>query len=536
MRKILIVVISMLVPFGLWTAGCRQERDTAFPNTPEMKNLARAPERNNPTRPPVIPAAPIDRDILNLPEHTTMASMNNGGGNSTSFVNAVNDRSNSLAGSRVNPNLFSMPEENGYMAMAPAAVENWEPYEVSHEPAAMTPIPSAREFWSKPAAPLRTNRQVDVPHGVSAIMPAAPAESYLPPPVPVAAPAIPSYPALPLEEIPGVFIDSGEYMGGGAGTQQPTQSGWIGMGPDNGDALGAPPLLSSASFESVPAGELGVMLREDKKTEENKGPIKLDLGGLLHSMRTIADTMVPPQEQPAQASATADLAGRSDRWKPAEKWSSALPIPASSREQETPLQLPALSTMDELRDALSPLPDITAVARSLEKKSESRAAPVTMPAPMPESVSSQEMAAAKLALLDYVPEAREDDAKALSMSNRDFFRTDFWDHKPGADAPTAAISEPQPVKIPETRPERKPDRAESQSVAPNLPVPSFEIPELKFESASKSVDKTPEAKPETKLMEEPQKVRLQPLRQSRLRPASDISDIDSAVAVPPLKF
>lgn len=543
MRKLIIVVISMLVPFGLWTAGCRQERDTAFPNTPEMKSLARAPEKNNPTRPPVIPAPPIDRDILHLPEHTTMASANTGNNQSVARADAYRDRSQSMAGSRINPGLFVLPEEQGQLAALPAPVENWEPYEVQPAPMAMTPVPSAREFWSKPVAPLRTNQPMDIPHGVSAMMPPAPPESM----IPQLAPVVPDTGGVFFpEDIPGVFIDSGDYMGGGAATQPPVQSGWIGMGPEQGDALGAPPLLSSAAFESVPAQELGQMLRDDRQNAESgSGPIKLDLGGLLTSMRTIADSMIPAQEtQAAQPSSPymADLARQpaADQWKQSEKWSSALPVPAGSQGHGVAQSLPSLSSLDELREALSPLPDITTVAKSLEKKSEVRAAPVTMPPPMPEPVSTPEMTAAKSALFDYVPESRNVEPTAPSMSDRDYFRSDFWEQKPASSAVAAMSLDPQPVMIPEMKPERANDKAENGSAdkMSQLPVPVLEVPELKFETAPqpKKATKSADKKPEAKLVEEPQKVKLQPLRHARLRPESDISSIDSAVAVPPLKF
>lgn len=552
MRKLIIIVVSMLVPFGLWTAGCRQERDTAFPNSPEMKNLARAPERNNPTRPPVIPAAPIDRDILQLPEHNAMAR-----------VDAVNDRSNAYAGSNVNPGLFVLPEERGHMAALPAEPGVWEPYE-DRSAVAMTPIPSAREFWSKPAAPL-PNRAVDVPSDVSAMMPAAPVNQYpasspsmlpapysVPAPMPYSAPyespvsvpfpepyasPAPAGPSMVLpNDIPGVYMDTGDYIGG-APTQPPTQSGWIGMRDDQGDALGAPPLLSSAAFESVPADQLVTMLREDKETENAAGPIKLDLDSLLSSMRTIADTMIPAQETPAAAFVEPAAVAEVGEWKSMDMWSSAMPVPAAAPEQPMVASPRSLGSMDELREALAPLPDITAIASSQSrgKMDDARSAPITMPAPMPEPEQTPEMAAAKSALLDYQPDPSEKNngfSEFKEPVNKDFFRNDFWENKPGSPIAGARDFEPQPMKIPESKASgtaaADPMRIED---LPPLSAPAIEVPELVFDAKTAPTPK--KAKARKSAPEQPQKVKLMPMRHSRLKANSEI---DATVEVPPLKF
>lgn len=176
MRKFLILTISLLAPYALYTAGCNQNRQAAFPTTPEMNALARAPEQDAPTRPPYIPAAAIDREVL--------ASANDAATHSR--LQAVSDRSNTYAYSHYNsqPGLFVLPPENSQfpepvptMAAAPNAA----------------PVPSVREFWSRPMAPIAQPRQqqAQIHQDIYAMAPAQPPMQ-----------GIPTLPALGFEPLP----------------------------------------------------------------------------------------------------------------------------------------------------------------------------------------------------------------------------------------------------------------------------------------------------------------------------------------------
>ncbi len=113
MRTFIVIVVASLIPVGMWTAGCRQDnRQAAFPKTPEMKGLAKAEVSSRAAEaPPVIPPAPIDRDILNLPENAALAR-----------VNAVNDRANQIAKPKTPEGLFTLPDNQDHFAMAAPAL------------------------------------------------------------------------------------------------------------------------------------------------------------------------------------------------------------------------------------------------------------------------------------------------------------------------------------------------------------------------------------------------------------------------------
>ena len=43
MRKLILIIALTMVPLGIWTAGCRNNaQQAAFPDTPEMKSLAKS--------------------------------------------------------------------------------------------------------------------------------------------------------------------------------------------------------------------------------------------------------------------------------------------------------------------------------------------------------------------------------------------------------------------------------------------------------------------------------------------------------------
>lgn len=226
MRKLVIIAVAVLVPVGLWTAGCRQNRQAAFPATPEMKSIARAPEQTHPTRPPAIPAA-IDREILATPDQPTFAR-----------IRAVMDRSEILANRDAGSGLFVLPEMDSdayqmsvpetvmatYQEPQPAVYSLPEPVlamapePVPYQPSttASVPVPSGAEFWSRPVKtlPARSYHEPAVPNDIYAMMPAAPVAAE-PAPEAVSLP-----PAFMTDVIPGVFM----------GTDGETDAtGWIGF-------------------------------------------------------------------------------------------------------------------------------------------------------------------------------------------------------------------------------------------------------------------------------------------------------------------
>lgn len=132
MRKFVLILLSLLTPFGIWSAGCRQETARApMPKGPETARLARAPGAGvdaGIATPPNIPAL-IDPEILATPDQPTFAR-----------IRAVMDREESLAGNMADPGLFVLPRQDYYPEMA-----------VAPQPVAPQPAPlAAPEFWSRP--------------------------------------------------------------------------------------------------------------------------------------------------------------------------------------------------------------------------------------------------------------------------------------------------------------------------------------------------------------------------------------------------
>ncbi len=242
MRKFIIIVVASLVPVGMWTAGCRQNnKQAAFPKTSEMKGLAKKTDKKNSNLPPEIPPAPIDRDILNLPESATLAR-----------VQALDDRTNVLTKTSPDAGLFTLPDEKYRIAQA----------EPIHEPVsgAITPVQEKREFWSKPTAP----RGRSGAHGhadVSAMAPAAYGENYFgdasggggesllfipAPSEPDAAPQPRTgKKLLPPEDVPGIFFGEDQPLSQ-RNRGRSSSPDWDTAGLADSDALGASPFLSSA--------------------------------------------------------------------------------------------------------------------------------------------------------------------------------------------------------------------------------------------------------------------------------------------------
>ncbi|MCD8140437.1 MAG: hypothetical protein LUE17_11780 [Planctomycetaceae bacterium] len=248
MRTVIVIILSLTIPASAYVAGCRQDgrsaRTAAFPKASEIDNIARAPQ-DDPGKPPVIPPAPIDRSILNLPEQpqrTTMARLN-----------AVEDHSRQIAGSQPPAGLFTLPSQDTRLAQAPT------PEEFRSAPAALTPIPSAREFWSKPLASGRPVQPVAVPADVSAMMPSQPQPVLAPPSIPASAASQfmppPGTKLLPPEDVPGVFDAVHTSFRTGSPPERTTTA--TRFPAPGGDALGAP----------LPSSQ--------------QGPVRLDLSGLV---------------------------------------------------------------------------------------------------------------------------------------------------------------------------------------------------------------------------------------------------------------
>ncbi len=111
MRTFLFIVLTLLMPFGLWVSGCRREPEQAvLPNTPEMERLARSPGTTveDALAQPYVPAL-IDPEIFAAPDQPTYAR-----------IRTVMDREAALAGSMNQPGLFVLPrQEYPEMAVLP---------------------------------------------------------------------------------------------------------------------------------------------------------------------------------------------------------------------------------------------------------------------------------------------------------------------------------------------------------------------------------------------------------------------------------
>ncbi len=318
MRRFLVIVVASLVPVGMWTAGCRQERQAAFPNSPEMASLAksgsgRTAEAESPTTPPEIPPAPIDRSVMHLSDSSVLAR-----------VQAVSDRADQLAGSTPDDGLFTLPDLSRDMASAPAiGPSSAAPAQASAVPSRSGPLPSGREFWSKPVA-ARTDRPVQAPADISAMAPAAAPDYIQTPPAHYQAPAAPSVPSmpsaptgsrlLPPEDVPGVFLFDESPL---SSLHSPPASRHSGLGLPGGDALSAPPLSSNAAASRLQHGRMRSVDTDGKATAQvsQRGPIRLDLSGLVPTS--------------ARRSAPAEAAGVAPRSEPA----SAMPLYREVSEQ-----------------------------------------------------------------------------------------------------------------------------------------------------------------------------------------------------------
>lgn len=290
MRKFLTIVVASLVPIGMWTAGCRQDiRQAAFPKSSEMKGLAKAGDKQSGNRPPRIDPAPIDRDIMNMPESPAMAR-----------ANAVKDRSDQMAKPRPSDDLFSLHDNSGSGAMASAA--NYDP-----RPADIGPTPAGKEFWSRPMNNPMPRSSGSVPADVSAMAPAASDSSFAGPPVQFLPPPASTQPKAkakgsasfaPIEDVPGIYMD-GYPMSMRRNGSPPASRHSLNSAVPGGDALGAPPSLSKQDF------------MKDLKptaTATRQGPIRLDLSGLVASKSPGPDPIIAPTPAKRPIASSASVA------------------------------------------------------------------------------------------------------------------------------------------------------------------------------------------------------------------------------------
>jgi hypothetical protein len=544
-RTFIVVVVASLIPAGMWVAGCRQDtRQAAFPNSSEIESLARAPESASPTTPPVIHAAPIDRSILNLPEAPTMAR-----------VNAVNDRSRQIARSKTPDELFTLPgEEDRYAMAAPA------PYEAAAAPAAITPIPSAREFWSRPVAQVEQRRPAGIPSDIAAMAAPAPiggggGSRAILPPAPFLAP-IPSNEGgqfIP-EDVPGVFM-GGQPLSmrrGSPPTDQPRFSGRS----RSSDAQGAA-LLSSSATASMPeqgglftldiSGLVGASPGREMETESRAAVPAIDRTIVVQSIPGDYEPLPEPVPLAEYTAAKLKEMQSSDFAAPAPAPASvSVPVPAAAgaiaappvsaapaapvsfnaltaqppipaRKANSVPSSPALSKAGDIASALAPLPNI-ADADAIAVQTPSRTkAPVALPSPVPEPMQTPELAAAKTALKrlddpDDMDSLRHDSGREPEIaSNRDVFRMDF--QKQGPDSAPKAKQSPRSM---EETPLWMDD------IIPEIREPAKEAVNV----VSKKREK-PASRPSA-----PKKIKLHPVRKAD----SGMGRIDSAAEAPPLRF
>lgn len=126
-----------------------------------------------------------------------------------------------------------------------------------------------------------------------------------------------------------------------------------------------------------------------------------------------------------------------------------------------------------------------------------------------------------------------------TAGSRDYFRTDFWEQGAAPELKDLILED---ISLPDVsgikfekpaRVEAIPEFASPQDLALPLPLVD-EIPEMKFGATANLESEFVPVRPATEI-KEPRKVVLQPMR-NRARQAPELQQIDSAAAVPPLRF
>lgn len=189
MRTILFLVVSLMIPMGVWFSGCGQDATATapMPKGPEMERLARSPAasvEDAVARPPTVPAL-IDPEILATPDQPTFER-----------IRTVMDREAVLLSRSSEPGLFVLPRQD-YPEMAIVPDNQRQPHVMD-------------SFWSRPvnnAMPVMNS--APYPTDISAMAPAAPMMGS-----PRPASHVSTMPALtplaPMPEIPGMYFGPDE--------------------------------------------------------------------------------------------------------------------------------------------------------------------------------------------------------------------------------------------------------------------------------------------------------------------------------------
>ncbi len=497
MRKFILILALVTVPFGIWTAGCRNDnRQAAFPTTPEMNALSKNAGKTGDDA-PAIPNKAIDRNILNLPENDTLAR-----------VQAANDRASQYAAEKAAHGLFTLPGEDNYTPSAFSAPAAAQDRAQSVLPAAAVPMPSAREFWSKPVATAPGTGGTPS-EDISAMVP----------------PALPAMPALP-GKTPGKRSPQRPRA---EITERAPVPPEIARMPET---FGTPPPAPSsafAAFPPIPAGARIVSSAGLEGFEPLPEPIPLEQYTALPRGETASApkggflTRPAPEKRAAQTETPLlplPAALLSAPGEPRPK-TEATPASAAARAfgsapaappllaPEAPVAFLPPPVRPAAPEGVKPMPKFAELEPTPEKSSLKGTA--SLPVPAQEALPTPEETALKADPVAFSPEAMDEAFTDLKKS--DFFKTDFWN--------------------PAAKPLLKTE-AKKTATAPS--ATDGGIPELTDPGEAVFSVKPPAAKPSTMKppAAEPEKITLRPVRKTRAVP--ELEQIDSQTEVPPLKF
>ena len=524
MRKLILIAAALAAPIAVWTAGCRDNsRQSAFPNGPEVKNLARRPaQRGESPTAPMIAAAKIDPEVLHTPDQSI-----------DDRLRAVMDKEAMLASRHNGPGLFVTPGGMPEFAQ-PEYVQDIQPMPVLAAAPISVPSPAPTNFWSRPAAPLpETPSYGTMQYGdVSAMAAPAPLAQ------PASAPALD--PIMLPEAIPGVYMGVEAPVEGTASfLDQDWSNGWIGMADDAG-ALAVPPLLADSGIESVSIEDLNIIMQE---TVGYRPPTDAEIKNLL----------APPQ--PSALAEGSAAYGAPKQWRKT--------------------QSGAGTTDNDVRQALLPLPDLTELlVRDMSEPMDKAFASSMPEAPalsIPEEAQKSIIDNLPKELLALIPPPLSESVSVkdedIAKKDKELYLTDLWQDGPAksqttqtkpkpADVPAATASilddeplslskmaesfgsDPMPIALPP--PEEFQSKAESKKmleVSELLPLPELEQPGKSTKSATQLPTKATSSDMDADM---PQKINLVPLRPLLDKPyhqaAALMNRIDSEVEAPPLRF
>lgn len=383
MRTFLVLVAMLTAPFALYASGCRQDTQSAFPNGPEVKNLAAGSfEANNPTI-PYIP--PIDPEVAGTSESATARML------------AVADRQSRLSGNYEAPGLFVLPEMDApaaashnsgdIMAMSPAGRVYQTVVPIGTIDPLPEPVPSIPsimpgahvqsfpEFWSKPAYLEPSPGLAPLPADIHSMAPAAPISAPLPfQPASAPGPRAPDVLSMP-DSIPGVWF--------GVEDEPVAVNGSLEVRRPAGESMPPPSLSLPTSSRTASVGDVPPVF--------------------------LAPVLPPGLTAPIAPKAPAALSRSSRSW----NFSDMPPLEAVKKALEP---LPNLAEPDNL-ELPAPLPGAPVMVESLPSLLESleRAS---------ESMSSRQSPAEKKQNI-----AESTNPTKPSVSARDMYRMDVWDEK-----------------------------------------------------------------------------------------------------------